>query len=183
MAFVNMHIFSLTFYILIWVFYYWLLPCGGYLISIAYCLFFHLSQTRSETRKLVFSWRGSIIRSTRLRLRLIWTIACHIDHFVVGIPSFLQMSKFHMGSIDSSVGRASDSWSQGRGFDPHSRHGVLSLSKTLHPHCLVLIKPRKPSQNDRKIVDRDVKPQTNKPTNKFHIIMALFILHKYLTSW
>ena len=25
---------------------------------------------------------------------------------------------------------------------------VLSLSKTLHPHCLVLVKPRKPSQND-----------------------------------
>ena len=26
--------------------------------------------------------------------------------------------------------------------------GVLSLSKTLHPHCLVLVKPKKPSQND-----------------------------------
>ena len=26
--------------------------------------------------------------------------------------------------------------------------GVVSLSKTLHPHCLVLVKPRKQSQND-----------------------------------
>ena len=25
---------------------------------------------------------------------------------------------------------------------------VVSLSKTLHPHCLILVKPRKPSQND-----------------------------------
>ena len=39
---------------------------------------------------------------------------------------------------------------------------VVSFSKTFHPHCLVLVKPRKPSQNDWKIVDRDIKPQTNK---------------------
>ena len=25
---------------------------------------------------------------------------------------------------------------------------VLSLSKTLHPYCLVMVKPRKPYQND-----------------------------------
>ena len=42
---------------------------------------------------------------------------------------------------------------------------VVSLSKTIHPHCLVLVKPRKPSQNDWKITDRDVKDQ-NKQTNK-----------------
>ena len=30
---------------------------------------------------------------------------------------------------------------------------VVSLSKTLHPSCLVLVKPRKLSQIDRKIVD------------------------------
>ena len=69
-----------------------------------------------------------------------------------------------LGSTDSSVGRASDSWSQGRRFDPHPGWGVVSLIKPLHPHCLVLVNPmaRKPFQNDRKIVDRDVKPQTNK---------------------
>ena len=52
------------------------------------------------------------------------------------------------GSTDSSVGRASDSWSQGRRFDPHPWCGVVFLSKTLYHHCLVLIKIRKPSQTD-----------------------------------
>ena len=38
-----------------------------------------------------------------------------------------------------------------------------SVSLTLH--CLILVKPRKPFQNDCKIVDEDVKPQTkqNRP--------------------
>ena len=35
-----------------------------------------------------------------------------------------------------------------RDNDPHPGCGVVSLSKTLHPHCLVLFKPRKTSQND-----------------------------------
>ena len=34
------------------------------------------------------------------------------------------------------------------GFDPHMGRSVVSLSKTLHPSCLVLVKPIKPSQND-----------------------------------
>ena len=38
----------------------------------------------------------------------------------------------------------------------------MSLSNSLHHHCLVLVKPRKPSQNDGNSVDWDVKPQTNK---------------------
>ena len=46
-------------------------------------------------------------------------------------------------------------WS--RGFDPHLGRGVLSLSKKFHPSCLVLVKTRKLSQNDRKIVDWSVK--------------------------
>ena len=51
---------------------------------------------------------------------------------------------------------------------------------TPHPHCLVLDKPRKPSQNDRNIVDRYVKPWSSirslysfeeKPqTNKRHCV-------------
>lgn len=46
------------------------------------------------------------------------------------------------------------------------RHGVVSLSKTFHPSCLVLDNPRKPFQNDRKIDDQDVKPQTKQIQNK-----------------
>ena len=72
-------------------------------------------------------------------------------------------------STDRSVGRASDSLSQGRGFDPQLGRGVVSLSKTLHPHCIVLIKLRKPPQNDWKIVDRDVKPKKNRDQTSFSI--------------
>ena len=33
-------------------------------------------------------------------------------------------------------------------FDPHPGHGVVTLSLAFHPHCLVLVKPRKPSKSD-----------------------------------
>ena len=78
--------------------------------------------------------------------------------------------KSDLGSTHSSVGRAPDSWSQGRGFDPHSGRGVVSLSKTL-PNCLVLVKPWKPSQNDWKIVDWDIKQEQNK-TNKNDLVYS-----------
>ena len=45
----------------------------------------------------------------------------------------------------------------------------VSLSKTRHPHSLVLVKPRKPSKNDLKIVDGDVKPK--KKTKKKTILL------------
>ena len=51
-------------------------------------------------------------------------------------------------STDSSVGRESDSLLQGCRLDPHLGRRVVSLSKTLHPSGLVLVKPRKSSQND-----------------------------------
>ena len=51
------------------------------------------------------------------------------------------------------------------GFDPHLGLGVVSLSKTFHPSCLVLVRPREPPQKDRKIVDRDLKPQTKQNKN------------------
>ena len=44
---------------------------------------------------------------------------------------------------DSSVGRGSDSWSQGCWFYSHPGRSVVSLSKMLYPHCLILVKPRK----------------------------------------
>ena len=57
-----------------------------------------------------------------------------------------------LGSTDSSVGRALDSLSQGHKFDPQSGRCVVSFSKTLHPHCLVLVKPRKPSLMTKKLL-------------------------------
>ena len=40
--------FSQTFCVLIRVFYYWLVPCGGYLISTAYCLFFSSPEPKAH---------------------------------------------------------------------------------------------------------------------------------------
>ena len=68
-----------------------------------------------------------------------WT---SINHFMLeyvvdstSLPLTALVSIFFSESTDSSVGRASDSSSQGRGFDPHLGRGVVSLSKTLHHHC------------------------------------------------
>ena len=48
----------------------------------------------------------------------------------------------------SSVDRVPDSGSQGRRFEYHQGRGVVSLSKTLHMHYLVLVQPRKTSLHD-----------------------------------
>ena len=40
------------------------------------------------------------------------------------------------------IGRALDSRLRGRGFEPHWRHCVVSLSKNINP-SLVLVQPRK----------------------------------------
>ena len=37
-------------------------------------------------------------------------------------------------------------------FDPHPGRGVVSLSLTFHSHCLVLVKPRKPSKVTDKLL-------------------------------
>ena len=71
-----------------------------------------------------------------------WSFQCRYN--VTGVVS----SNLKGGSTDKSVERVSNSWSQGRGFDPILEHGVVSLSKTLHSHCLVLVKPRKSFLND-----------------------------------
>ena len=47
------------------------------------------------------------------------------------------------------------------------------FSKTLHPYCLVLVKPRKPSKIDSKVFDRDVKPQTNQKLGKFLHLLCI----------
>ena len=46
--------------------------------------------------------------------------------------SLMYLIPFNCGSTISLVGKVPD----GRGFEPHQGRGVLSLSKTLHLHCL-----------------------------------------------
>ena len=60
-----------------------------------------------------------------------------------------------------------DSRPKGRGFEPHRRHYVVSLSKNINP-SLVLVQPRKtrPSITERLLMGRKESNQTNKQTNK-----------------
>ena len=66
-------------------------------------------------------------------------------------------------------GRVLDSRLRGRGFEPHRRHCVVSLSKRVDP-SLVLVQPRKtrPFITERLLIGRKESNQTNK-----HIIASL----------
>ena len=56
-----------------------------------------------------------------------------------------------------------DSRPKGRGFEPHRRHCVVSLSKSINP-SLVLVQPRKtlPFITERLLTGRKESNQTNK---------------------
>ena len=60
-------------------------------------------------------------------------------------------------------GRVLDSRPKGRGFEPHRRHCVVSLSKNINP-SLVLVQPRKtrPFITERLLMGRKELNQTNK---------------------
>ena len=60
-------------------------------------------------------------------------------------------------------GRVLDSRPKGRGFEPHRRHCVVSLSKNINP-SLVLVQPRKtrPFKTERLLMGRKESNQTNK---------------------
>ena len=62
-------------------------------------------------------------------------------------------------------GRVLDSRPRGRGFEPHRRHCVVSLSKNINP-SLVLVQPRKtrPFITERLLIGRKDSNQTNKNT-------------------
>ena len=62
-------------------------------------------------------------------------------------------------------GRVLDSRPKGRGFEPHRRHCVVSLSKNINP-SLVLVQPRKtrPFITERLLMGRKESNQTNKFT-------------------
>ena len=75
-------------------------------------------------------------------------------------------TRIHMGAQWLS-GRVLDSRPKGRGFEPHRRHCVVSLSKNINP-SLVLVQPRKtrPYITERLLMGRKKSNQTNKQTNK-----------------
>ena len=59
-------------------------------------------------------------------------------------------------------GRVLDSRPKGRGFEPHRRHCLVSLSKNINP-SLVLVQPRKtrPFITERLLMGRKESNQTN----------------------
>ena len=65
-------------------------------------------------------------------------------------------------------GRVLDSRLRGRGFEPHLRHCVVSLSKNINP-SLILVQPRKtrPFVTEKLLMGRK---ESNKPT---HLIIFL----------
>ena len=71
----------------------------------------------------------------------------------------------HLWGAQWLSGRVLDSRPKGRGFEPHWRHCVVSLSKNINP-CLVLVQPRKirPFITERLLMGRKESNQTNKQT-------------------
>ena len=65
-------------------------------------------------------------------------------------------------------GRGLDSRPKGRGFEPHRRHCIVSLSKNINP-SLVQVQPRKtrPFITERLLMGRKESNQTNKQTKCF----------------
>ena len=77
-------------------------------------------------------------------------------------------------------GRVLDSRPKGRGFEPHRRHGVVSLSKNINP-SLVLVQPRKtrPFITERLLMGRKESNQTNKQNTSNGTQFFVFkILHE-----
>ena len=71
-------------------------------------------------------------------------------------------------------GRVLDSRPKGRGFEPHWRHWVVSLSKNINP-SLVLVQPRKthPFITERLLMGRKESIQTNKILSKYTLINGI----------
>ena len=65
-------------------------------------------------------------------------------------------------------GRVLDSRPKGRGFEPHRRHCIVSLSKNINP-SLVLVQPRKtrPFITERLLMGRKNQIKQTKQTNYF----------------
>ena len=74
---------------------------------------------------------------------------------------FLSETKIGPMGAQWLSGRVLDSRPKGRGFEPHRRHCVVSLSKSINP-SLVLVQPRKtrPFITERLLMGRKETNQT-----------------------
>ena len=99
----------------------------------------------------------------RTRNRLNWSRVKH---------SNIEPLRSHKGAQWLS-GRVLDSRPKGRGFEPHRRHCVVSLSKNINP-SLVLVQPRKtrPFITERLLMGRK---ESNQTKLRSHTELCFFI--------
>ena len=93
-------------------------------------------------------------------------IIIHMKYQVIffhNIRIKIKVSTWKLAGAQWLSGRVLDSRPKGRGFEPHRRHCVVSLSKNINP-SLVLVQPRKtrPFITERLLMGRKVSNQTNK---------------------
>ena len=86
-----------------------------------------------------------------------------LQHFPVFLDKLSCSRTQHSEGAQWLSGRVLDSRPKGRGFEPHRRHCVVSLSKNINP-SLVLVQPRKtrPFITERLLMGRKESNQTNK---------------------
>ena len=93
--------------------------------------------------------------------------------------SFLEnnMPVHVLGGAQWLSGRVLDSRPKGRGFEPHRRHCVVSLSKNINP-SLVLVQPRKtrPFITERLLMGR-------KESNQTKHVLGIFIENTTKMVW
>ena len=77
-----------------------------------------LYRNRSEAPKIGFFTTRLILRGKHIAKSTLFN--CRENYRTIVIP----------------VGRVTDSWLQGCGFESHQGPGIVSLSKTFPPHCL-----------------------------------------------
>ena len=80
-------------------------------------------------------------------------------------------------------GRAFVSRPRGRGFEPHRRHCVVSLSKNINP-SLVLVQPRKtrPFITERLLMGRKESNQTNKSNKMLWPAAYTFVVDLHVSD-
>ena len=83
-------------------------------------------------------------------------------------------------------GRVFDSRPKGRGFEPHGRHCVVSLSKNINP-SLVLVQPRKtpPYITERLLMGRKESNQTKTklPIHTYSKVVTLLSIKRLQSSY
>ena len=99
-------------------------------------------------------------------------VVWHLPHGATGLSEGAQWLS----------GRVLDSRPRGRGFEPHRRHCLVSLSKDINP-SLVLVQPRKtrPFITERLLMGRKKSNQTNKRVC-LHFVTVVFPDHTHLLS-